>query len=289
MKIIASVCCLFLACASLAQNKVVDVILYGGQSNASGQGYVKNIPADFKTDTTVLFYYSKYLKGKGTVETWLPLSQASETADKFGAELSLGTELHQLYPEKQFAIIKHALSGSNLYQQWNPGTDVADSAAFGAEFRKFIHTVELGMQKLRDAGYQPRIRAMAWQQGEGDARDIAGMEHSRAYGTNFRHFILRVREQFNCPDMLFVYGCVIPVPLPRFTGREEVRQAQANIDQHSGHALSLKGAIVVETDDLPLRCDEPNSPYPNDKVHFNTLGMLELGKRYARGMAENWD
>jgi lysophospholipase L1-like esterase len=80
---------------------------------------------------------------------------------------------------------------------------------------------------------------------------------------------------------------VIPVPLPRFTGREEVRQAQHDIDQHSGHSLALKGAFVVETDDLPLRCDEPNSPLPDDKVHFNTKGMLELGRRYALAIAKN--
>jgi lysophospholipase L1-like esterase len=34
-----------------ARKKIVDVILYGGQSNAAGQGYMKNIPEDFKTDT----------------------------------------------------------------------------------------------------------------------------------------------------------------------------------------------------------------------------------------------
>ena len=34
----------------------VDVFLIGGQSNATGQGYVRNIPATFKVDTTVWFY-----------------------------------------------------------------------------------------------------------------------------------------------------------------------------------------------------------------------------------------
>ena len=270
-----------------AQNKSIVVILYGGQSNATGQGYIKNIPDDFKTDTTVLFYYSRWLKGKYTAETWVPLSQASETSDKFGAELGMGTELGKLFPGEKIAIIKHALSGSNLYNQWYPGDNLNDTINFGIEFKKFVQTVEEGLEKLREAGYDPQIRAMAWQQGEGDARDIAGMDNSRAYGRNLQHFIKRVREQFCCPDMLFVYGYVIPVPLARFTGRVEVRQAQHDIDQHSGQTMSLKGAIVVETDDLPLRCDEPDSPYPDDKVHFNTYGMLELGKRYARAIHKN--
>lgn len=270
-----------------SKGKPIDVILYGGQSNASGQGYIKNIPSEFKTDTTVLFFYSRWLRGSGPAETWIPLSQASETPDKFGAELSLGTELHRLYPKRKLAIIKHALSGSNLYAQWNPGCNNSDTTNWGLEYRKFVQTVEAGLQQLREAGYEPRIRAMCWQQGEADARDIAGMEKSLAYGVNFRNFILRVREQFHCPKMKFVYGYVIPVPLARFTGREEVRQAQHDVDQHSGHSLALKGAMVVETDDLPLRCDEPNSPYPDDQVHFNTKGMLELGRRYARAIYEN--
>ncbi len=273
---------------AFTREKIIDVILYGGQSNATGQGYIKNTPADFKTDTTVMFYYSRWLKGEGAPETWIPLSQASETTDKFGAELGMGTELHHLYPGKHFAIIKHALSGSNLYGQWNPGETAKDTTTFGEEFKKFVYTVESGLEKLREAGYQPQIRALAWQQGETDARDIAGKENALAYGENLRHFIKRVREQFNCPKMLFVYGYVIPVPLERFTGREEVRGAQRNIDQYSGNPLSTRGAVAVETDDLPLRCDEPYSPYPDDKVHFNTLGMIELGKRYARAIYKNW-
>jgi hypothetical protein len=41
-----------------------------------------------------------------------------------------------------------------------------------------------------------------------------------------------VREQLNTPKMLFVYGYVIPVPLERFTDRDEVREGQKNVDQN---------------------------------------------------------
>ena len=261
--------------------KKIDVYLIGGQSNATGQGYMNNIPNDFEIDKSVHFFYSQYLRGCGTVMEWGPLCQASETPDKFGVELSMGTRLKKLNPAKEIALIKHALSGSNLYAQWNPGESKSDTANFGPEFKKFIHTVESGLEKLKDKGLEPTIKAMVWQQGEADARDIARMENSRNYGKNLNHFIKRTREQLNAPEMLFVYGYVIPVPLDRFTGREEVREAQKNVSQNSGHNLAVKGAFLVETDDLPLRCDEPDSPYPNDKVHFNTFGILELGERFA--------
>lgn len=63
----------------LAQPKEIDVYLIGGQSNATGQAYVRNIPASFKVDTTVRIYYSRFLnQGEGS-EQWSPLCQASET------------------------------------------------------------------------------------------------------------------------------------------------------------------------------------------------------------------
>lgn len=262
-------------------NKLIDVYLIGGQSNATGQGYIKNIPNDFEADESVRFFYSQYLGGGGTALEWGALCQASETPDKFGVELSMGTKLKKLNPDREIALIKHALSGSNLYEKWAPGKNKNDTANFGPEFKKFIHTVEAGLRELKAQGYEPKIKAMVWQQGEADARDIAGKENNRNYGNNLHHFIKRIRKQLNAPKMLFIYGYVIPVPLERYSGREEVREAQKNTDQNSGHKLAVKGAFVIETDDLPLRCDEPDSPIPGDKVHFNTIGILELGERFA--------
>ena len=164
------------------KRKAIDVYLIGGQSNATGQGYMKNIPADFEIDKSVRFFYSHYLGGGGTAMEWGPLCQASETPDKFGVELSMGTRLKQLNPDREIALIKHALSGSNLYEQWNPGKNKKDTANFGPEFRKFIHTIEAGLRELEAKGYNPEIKAMVWQQGEADARDIAGKENNRNYG-----------------------------------------------------------------------------------------------------------
>ena len=131
----------------LAQQKEIDVYLVGGQSNATGQAYVKNIPASFKIDTRVRIYYSRFLnKGEGS-EQWNPLCQASETKNKFGIELSLGTKLQSLYPKPQIALIKHALSGSNLYQQWNPGNRQKNIR--GEEYINFIKTVKDAIISLK--------------------------------------------------------------------------------------------------------------------------------------------
>lgn len=266
------------------RSQEVDVILIGGQSNATGQGYISNLPRSFEVDRSVMFYYSKYLnRGKGS-EQWLPLCQASETDDKFGVELSLGTALQKYFPDRKIALIKHALSGSNLYSQWNPGNGETEA---GEEYRKWLETVYQGLNKLKEKGFIPVIRAMVWQQGEGDAREIAGMENSRKYGENLRNLILRIREDLHAPGMLFVYGEVMPMAAERFPGRELVRKAQVLVAEDSRSQLSVKNAFWVEGDDLQMRRSDYHTPIPQDDVHLGTFGVLTLGERFAEVIFKN--
>lgn len=263
----------------LAQQKEIDVYLVGGQSNATGQAYVKNIPASFKIDTRVRIYYSRFLnKGEGS-EQWNPLCQASETKNKFGIELSLGTKLQSLYPKPQIALIKHALSGSNLYQQWNPGNRQKNIR--GEEYINFIKTVKDAIISLKQQGYRPIIKAMVWQQGEADARDIAGMEQSRQYSSNLKNFIEQIRKEFNSENMLFVYGTVIPIAASRFTGRELVRKAQFAVSNNSNSEFSVNNALLIPADDLQMLSNDYQTPAPKDDVHLGTYGILTLGERFA--------
>ena len=272
-------------CVLVAQKQEVDVVLIGGQSNATGQGYVKNLPVSFQIDTAVMLYYSKYLnQGKGG-EQWRTLCQASETWDKFGVELSLGTALQKYFPNRKIALIKHALSGSNLYQQWNPGN--RDGEKQGEEYAKWLQTVRKALQALREDGYTPIIRAMVWQQGEADARDVAGMENARRYGENLRNLILQIRKELNAPDMLFVYGEVMPMAAERFPGRNLVRRAQVLVSEGACSELSVKNAFWVEGDDLQMRRDDYRTPMPTDDVHLGTYGILTLGERFAKVIFDN--
>lgn len=262
----------------------VDVYLIGGQSNATGQGLVANLPQSFVIDKEVMLFYSKYTnKGENSMK-WMPLCPASESKERFGVELSLGNRLHHYYPTRKIAIIKHALSGSNLYSQWNPG-NVAGSEQ-GLEYKKFIETVIDGLAELKKLGYEPLIRAMFWQQGEADARDLAGEANNKAYGKNLNNFIHQIRKDVGCENMLFVYGTVIPLSATRFPGRELVKEAQRQISENAHSELSVENAILIEADDLQMRCTDYKTHYPKDDVHLGTFGLLNLGERFAKATYE---
>ncbi len=276
---------LFLFCATTASGaepaKPIDVYLIGGQSNATGQGYMANLPQGVVPDTHVILFHSgkPHLDSGATPNVWIPLRQASESPDRFGPELGFGNRLAELMPDRKIALIKHAQSGTNLFSHWNPGKDAADAEHFGPQFKIFAETVDLGLKGLRDQGYEPTLRGMIWQQGESDAKG-----HGQEYGTNLAHFIARVREQFHAPDLPFIYGYVLPPP-NKGEQRDMIRQGEKDVDQNSGSPLAVKGAFVVETDDLSQRADDANTKYPKDHGHFGTAGTLELGKRMADKMA----
>jgi len=115
---------------------------------------------------------------------------------------------------------------------------------------------------------------MLWQPGENDA----------AYGKDLAHFIARVREQFHGPDLVFVYGYVLP-PSNAMPGRDAVRAGEHAVDQNSGSPLATRGAFVVATEDLDHRATDPGTRYPNDHLRSGTAATLELGRRFAEKMS----
>ncbi len=220
--------------------KPVDVYLLGGQSNATGQGYLANLPQGFAPDGRVLLFHAGgHLHSGAQPNTWIPLRQASESPDRFGPELGFGNRMQELCPTRKLAIIKHAYSGTNLHTQWAPGKDAADRG----HFTQFVATVEAGLQGLREQGYTPTIRGMLWQQGESDAK---GQPADR---------LLEVcRVQRNCVAVLFFdgrYADTLPAGLYTFwKGAAEVWFVEVDLRET---LLDIGGQEILTADNWTLR------------------------------------
>jgi Carbohydrate esterase, sialic acid-specific acetylesterase len=138
----------------------IDVYLIGGQSNATGQEYMANLPGEFVPDPRVLLFHSgrPHLNSGAEPNAWVPLRQASEAPDRFSPELGFGNRLQELMPDRRIALIKHAHSGTKFFSRRNPGRDASDREHFGPQFRISVDTVERGFGGLRDRGYYPTSR-----------------------------------------------------------------------------------------------------------------------------------
>jgi len=252
---------------------LVDVFLLAGQSNAGGRGAISEVSDEsILRNEGVMLYHSTQLRSGQPALTWTTLRPASNSDGYFGPEIGFGNRMADLYPDRQIAIIKHAVGGTNLGADWNPGANADDASHFGPQFRTFVQTVEAGLAALTAQGYTPVIRGMLWQQGERDARDSS---YGPAYARNLAHFVKQVRGQFDAANMPFVYGQVLPVALTGYAYRDQVRQGQLDVDQDAGTIHATDGARVVLTDDLAMNADN---------LHISAAGLLELGNRFAEAI-----
>ena len=259
----------------------IDVYLIAGQSNAAGQGQLSKLPSHASPDPRVRLFHSRAMKSQSPPLAWAPLRSASEAVDKFGPEISFGNRIRELTKDRPVGLIKHAMTSTELQLSWNPGLTPTDPINIGPQFKEFASTVEAGLKGLRDEGFEPTLRGMIWQQGETDA---SYEQFAWNYCHNLSHFIARVREQFNAPNLVFVYGFILPPPNTQ-TYREIVRTAQGAIDQDSGSNWAVKNAFTVFTDDLLFLDPHSDPSKPKDTVHFGTFGTWELGRRMAETMA----
>ena len=118
----------------------------------------------------------------------------------FGPELSLGLALHGQWPERQFAVVKRANSGSTLAEDWVPGSH---------GYRTLLEDVEA----IRKANPDKRVvpAGLVWLQGEADAKDY---NKSESYGPNINRLITQLRTDIDAPGL-----AVVLVGLPG-TGRK---------------------------------------------------------------------
>jgi hypothetical protein len=247
----------------------IDVFFVAGQSNAAGVAKIANfntdpggvVPAGYSLSNANVMLYTSGSSAWGTL--------APQNATNFGPEIAMGNRLAQLYPDRQIAIIKHAVGATSLHTDWNPS-----STTPGTQWTTFVNTAHDALQAVIDAGDTPMIRGMAWQQGERDANPAGATQaQADAYGQNLRDLILSVRSEFGAPDMEFVYGRVLQ-NIDSYAYEDKIRAGQDAVDKDAVGTLATEGATLISSDDL-------TSNYNNDLIHLDYVDQLQLGERFA--------
>lgn len=226
------------------------VFILAGQSNMAGQGTAKELaPAYRRAPKNIEFYYNGYKT---------PLNRFRH----FGPEIGFAHEISRHFPGDKIKLIKFAVGGTSLFA-WDPNWNASRAkttrnASAGPLFKKLIKTAKIGF-KNKDA----KLAGILWMQGEADAKYPVA---AKQYAANLNRFVSRLRAELKSPNALFIMGSINP-PLNIFPATRIVQQAQRMATSR------IRNLRLIRTEDLPKR---------NDHLHYNTIGQLELGKRFAR-------
>lgn len=263
--------------------KDIYVYLIGGQSNAAGYGYVCDLSKEEQNRTYEHVYY--YAGGEHTnsaCRNQLLKVKAGQCAYEFsfGLELGMAKVFTQEYEKDgvRRAIIKYAYGGSSIKSSsdgmdWN----VYDDAGTGAHYDKFIEVVTAGLQALRDAGFNPIIKGMAWMQGETDYL-------VSDYKARLKALRDKVRTDLNVPEMPFVMG---EIAYQNYGKKNYVNNAIKTISEEEPTLCSF-----VECGNIAPRCKKESdcapvqtaSGGPFDHLHWSGENLLEIGRMFAAEM-----
>lgn len=227
--------------AAAAQEAPLKVIVMAGQSNMVG---MRGVIEELPPELKGPIPNVLFFDG----QNWIPLEAGKTEAKGFGPEIAF-VKNFQARINEPVGIIKHSKGGSILASNWSPKS-------------KQLNLYFQLLEKVKAAKQSRPIEIIGtvWMQGESDAVN----EHrANAYAGNLAFLISCLRREFQSPDMWFVCGRVNP-PVEKYPLTDVVRKAQETCD--------VPRYAYVNCDDLP------KGP---DNLHYNTAGLVELGRRFA--------
>lgn len=178
--------------------KKAKIVVLAGQSNAVGVAHSKYLPEHFGEEKYLEYrngynnvkinLFSHNLKSGGFVPVKLGL--AEKNRDTFGPEVGIAEYFTEKHPDEELFIVKCAFGGMSMFQDFlSPsGGETYDPEAYADQYDDIIkeffagkpiragwcynELVRLMRESIKDLsanGYEPRIAAFCWMQGENDA------------------------------------------------------------------------------------------------------------------------
>ncbi|MCB1235475.1 MAG: hypothetical protein KDM91_10420 [Verrucomicrobiae bacterium] len=264
----------------------IDVILVAGQSNAVGFNAIpKELPAD-PADRDVLFWWrcgdpppdAHDSTGPGWTHLQAqPLGDPDKAKTQprqygnfaqaeggFGPEIGLARALRAKQPERPLAVVKAAFSGTGLRKDW----DSAEAGEAGVCYRALISETKAALEALEsEKGLTPKIRALAWVQGESDAN----ANDAPLYTDNLGKLIAALRRDLATPEMIALvavntrFGGGKNAFMPKIV---EAQRAAAERDPRCEYVDTAEATIA-------------------NTAHYDTAGTLLVGRLFAETLLRN--
>lgn len=237
-----------------------EVVMLNGQSNGEGRALLSNLSGPDAARTTPNTYIlrrndtSVSLMVKGTNQ------QTDAPTTQFGPELGLAWAFEDTTPSTDLYISKFAVGSTYLATTAGTDWNVNEFVSGGNLYQALINLWTLEASML-NAGVGPRLRGMAWMQGEQDATADA---YSVLYAANLKALIDKYREQVSDPAAKFVIA--------------RIRDQDPSFDATAIVQVRLFQEIVGESDSNISWFDTDTMTLKADLVHYDAAGQKALGQ-----------
>lgn len=256
--------------------KSARVILLLGQSNATGcslNDYLeKNVPAeDFARyssgfDSVLINFCLDDHKYSSHGE-FVPVDLTVSAEGCFGPELGMAQKFAEAYPEETVFILKYSMSGYSLHHHWLCG------GARGSIYEAALAFIQTQMSALAEHGYDARIEAVCWMQGESDTTDFKAskyLENQTAFASYLREDLAAYAHR---DGILFIDAGISNSPYcePAYPEINDAKLAFSHLSPLNFYFSTIDAGYTVHL--------EPEGD--PDWGHYDSLSMLALGHTFA--------
>lgn len=193
---------------------------------------------------------------------------------------SWGPAVDPIHWDKSIAGVGLARSFAREYLARNPGVEIGfiPAACGGSSLEVWVpgayfkstnsHPYDDALARTRAVAPRGELKGILWHQGEADSHPGRSVHYER----RLRELVDRFRNDLAVPELPMVIG-----QLGEFSGRPwtpdryKVDAVHRRLAYEDPHIAFVSAAGITAKDDL---------------VHFDSAGLDELGRRYARAWAE---
>ena len=262
----------------------VKVVLLLGQSNASGSSIVSYLEKSSSPED-----FARYSAGYPSVLINYCIDDHASTSDGeyvkvdtscgaatgfFGPELGMADELSAAYPDETVFILKYTMSGYSLHHHW------LCAGQRGSIYHAFLSFVRANIAHLAKLGYDARIGAICWMQGESDTTVFK----AERYFDNQSAFVSYLREDLapyaEDGGIYFIDAGISSSPYCE-PGYPTVNEAKRRFSE-----LSPLNMYFSTIDAGFTTLNEPTGD--PDLGHYDALCELRLGRLFAEYVIESY-
>lgn len=262
----------------------VKVILLLGQSNASGSSIVSYLeknssPEDFARYSagypSVLINYCIDDHNACSEGEYRKVDLTCGAANGFfGPEVGMADALSAAYPNETVLILKYTMSGYSLHYHW------LSAGQRGSIYHAFLPFVTENMAHLAALGYDARIGAICWMQGESDTTEFKAdryFENQKAFVSYLREDLASYAED---GGIYFIDAGISNGPYcePGYPTVNAAKQQFATLSPLNLYFSTIDAGLTTT-------CEPEGNP---DWGHYDALCELQLGRLFAGYVIESY-